>query len=79
MSAMELFWFTTGLMLALAVVGFALVGIAGFIAALRDRTGERNRLEREGWLAEQQIAEIGRRAQEAIVAEALRRMREGRR
>jgi hypothetical protein len=72
------FLVTAGLVVGLVVLGFAIVGIAGVVMALGDWTSEQSRVEREARLAEQHIADIGRRAQEAIVVEALRRLRERR-
>ncbi len=64
---------TVGIVIGLAVVGFAGIGAWGCFTALFGCNDARARLAQEARRAESEIAEIGRRAQEAILAEALKR------
>jgi hypothetical protein len=62
-----------GIVIGLAVVGFAGIGAWGCLTALLDGSDTRALQAREARQAEAEIAQIGRRAQEAILDEALKR------
>lgn len=64
---------TVGIVIGLAVVGFAGIGAWGCFMAVLGGSDRRARLAQEARQAEAEITEIGRRAQEAILAEALKR------
>ena len=66
---------TLGIIIGLAVLAFAAIGVWGCLVALNPRESQRARLRREAHEAEAHIADIGRRAQEAIITEALARLR----
>jgi hypothetical protein len=66
---------TIGIVVGLVVLGLAAVGVWGCVIALSPRESERARIARQAREAEAHIADIGRRAQEAIIAEALYRLR----
>lgn len=58
---------------AVIILGLAAVGIMGLVALFTGTTDDKQRARQQAYLAEQQIAEIGRRAQAAILAEMVRR------
>lgn len=64
---------TIGIVIGLAVLGFAVVGVWGCFIALSNGGATRSRLAAEARQAETEITGIGRRAQEAIMAEVLKK------
>lgn len=66
---------TVGIVMGLAVLGFAGIGVWVCLTALLDGNDTRSRLAARALQADAEITEIGRRAQEAIMAEALSRLR----
>jgi uncharacterized membrane protein len=70
---MTVFLYTLGFIGALIVLALAAVGVVALILALFTN-GQAHRAREEARRAERQIAEIGRRAQVAILREALRRV-----
>jgi hypothetical protein len=72
---MAAFFITVGVVIGLAVLCFAAIGIWACLSAIEPYEDERARITREHRQAEWQIAAINRRAQEAIMTEAIRRLR----
>jgi hypothetical protein len=65
---------TVGVVIGLVVVGFAVFGAWVFVTALLDGSDTGVQLAQDARQTEAEITEIGRRAQEAILAEALSRL-----
>jgi len=65
----------TAIVIGLAVLVLASIGVWGCFMALSSRANARARLAHQARDAESQIIDIGRRAQEAIMTEALSRLR----
>jgi len=72
---MAVLFITMGVVIGLVVLVLAVIGGWGCLEALLGSPVSRTQLDRQAWQAESEIAEIGRRAQEAIMTEALNRLR----
>ena len=72
---MAVLFITMGVVIGLVVLVLAVIGGWGCLEALLGSPDNRTPLDRQAWQAEREIAEIGRRAQEAIMTEALNRLR----
>lgn len=72
---MAVLFITMGVVIGLVVLVLAVIGGWGCLEALLGSPDNWTQLDRQAWQAEREIAEIGRRAQEAIMTEALNRLR----
>lgn len=72
---MAAFLITIGVVVGLAVLCLAAIGLWACLSMIEPYEHERARIAREHRQAEWQIAAIQRRAQEAIMTEALDRLR----